>query len=53
MPKITVAVSDEMFSALEKEARRLKLGNVQDVSRYIFAEYFKGKAEPDDKKSHS
>jgi len=46
MPKkITVAISEEMYDALEKERKRLKLSNIQDVARYVFAEYFKNKVE--------
>lgn len=50
MPKkLIVAISDEMHTALEKEAKKLRLGNVQDVARYIFAEYFKDRPAPDKK----
>jgi hypothetical protein len=39
--KITVAISDDMLKALEREAKRLKFASVQDVARFIFADYFK------------
>ena len=43
--KFMISVSDSMYKALEKEASRLKLDSVQDIARYIFAEYFKNKSD--------
>jgi len=48
--KFMLSVSDSMHRALEQESKRLKLDSVQDVARYIFAEYFKDRVDVTDKK---
>jgi len=41
--KFTMSIPDEMYIALEKERKRRKLGTIQEVIRFIIADYFKEK----------
>jgi len=39
--KFTMSLPDEMYLALEKERKKRKLGTVQELIRFIIAEYLK------------
>jgi len=39
--KFTMSIPDDMYAALEKERQRRKLGTVQELIRFIIAEYLK------------
>lgn len=41
--KLTISIPDEMYKALEKERERRRLGTVQEVIRFIIADYLKEK----------
>jgi hypothetical protein len=43
-PKITVAMTEEMLTALEDERKVRKIATVPEVVRIIVSEYFKTKA---------
>jgi hypothetical protein len=41
--KFTMSVPEPMYTALEKERQRRKLGTIQELIRFIIAEYLKEK----------
>jgi hypothetical protein len=46
MNKIMVAMSDDMFKALEQERKARKLESIPETVRAVLGEYFKVKHEP-------
>ena len=41
--KFTMSIPDAMYAALEKERQKRKLGTIQELIRFIIAEYLKEK----------
>jgi len=39
--KFTMSLPDEMYLALEKERKKRKLGTIQELIRFIIAEYLR------------
>lgn len=39
--KFTMSIPDEMYAALEKEREKRKLGTIQELIRFIIADYLK------------
>jgi len=42
--KFTMSIPDAMHAALEKERQKRKLGTIQELIRFIIAEYLKEKS---------
>jgi len=42
--KFTMSIPDAMYAALEKERQKRKLGTIQEIIRFIIAEYLKEKS---------
>jgi len=41
--KFTMSIPDAMYAALERERQKRKLGTIQELVRFIIAEYLKEK----------
>ncbi|MEM2146305.1 MAG: ribbon-helix-helix protein, CopG family [Candidatus Jordarchaeaceae archaeon] len=42
--KFTMSISEDMYAALEKERQKRKLRTIQEIIRFLLAEYLKEKS---------